>query len=338
MLIGEVAQRAGVSARMLRHYDAIGLVPPTGRTAGGYREYSPEDVRRLFHVVSLRSLGLPLEEVKRALDDADFRPGTLVAELIATTQERIARDQELLGRLRRVRDGGPAAWGDVLDVVALLRGLDSIDPGRRQQVALSTAEDDQASAVPMAEALLREDDPVVEGALQWALARSGGDALRVLERALGSPEEEVRGRAVSAIAKIGGDDAHRVLAGALDHPDAVVRGRAALVLGAGGSSAAAPELVRMVVEGVDDVEAAEVLGGLARQHGTAEELVRLVAAELHRPGAPGEARVRLVQALAELPAAATRALLTELADDPDPGVALVAVYLQREVHPPTSSG
>ena len=47
MLIGEVARRSGVSTRMLRHYDALGLVRPTGRTIGGYREYSEADIRRM---------------------------------------------------------------------------------------------------------------------------------------------------------------------------------------------------------------------------------------------------------------------------------------------------
>ncbi|MGW3562241.1 MerR family DNA-binding transcriptional regulator, partial [Streptomyces sp. NPDC000963] len=58
MLIGDVARRSGVSARMLRHYETLGLVRPTGRTGSGYREYSDEDIRRIFHVESLRSLGV----------------------------------------------------------------------------------------------------------------------------------------------------------------------------------------------------------------------------------------------------------------------------------------
>jgi DNA-binding transcriptional MerR regulator len=84
MLIGEVSQRSGVSTRMLRHYDALGLVIPTGRTVGGYREYSAHDIGRLFHVECLRTLGLSLNEAKRALDDPDFAPATLVGELIRT--------------------------------------------------------------------------------------------------------------------------------------------------------------------------------------------------------------------------------------------------------------
>src|SRR3546814_13210589 len=71
MLIGEVSRRCGVSTRMLRHYDTLGLVKPTGRTSGGYREYSADDIRRLFHVESLRTLGLPLNAAQRALDEPD---------------------------------------------------------------------------------------------------------------------------------------------------------------------------------------------------------------------------------------------------------------------------
>ena len=59
---------------MLRHYDSLGLVRPTGRTGAGYREYSGEDIRRIFHVESLRSLGLSLRDVGRALDDPGFTP------------------------------------------------------------------------------------------------------------------------------------------------------------------------------------------------------------------------------------------------------------------------
>ena len=83
MLIGEVARRSGVSARMLRHFDRLGLVRPTSRSGTGYREYSPDDVRRLFHVESLRSLGLSLHDVGRALDDPNFAASGLVDELAA---------------------------------------------------------------------------------------------------------------------------------------------------------------------------------------------------------------------------------------------------------------
>lgn len=44
MLIGEVAERSGISSRMLRHYDRTGVVSPSGRTAGGYRYYTDEEL------------------------------------------------------------------------------------------------------------------------------------------------------------------------------------------------------------------------------------------------------------------------------------------------------
>jgi DNA-binding transcriptional MerR regulator len=87
VLIGDVARRSGVSARMLRHYDSLGLVRPKGRTDAGYREYSSEDIGRIFHIESPRSLGLSLREVGRALDDPGFTP----SELPPTTITSCAR-------------------------------------------------------------------------------------------------------------------------------------------------------------------------------------------------------------------------------------------------------
>ena len=110
MLIGEVSRRCGVSTRMLRHYDTLGLVKPTGRTSGGYREYSADDIRRLFHVESLRTLGLSLNEAKRALDEPDFAPADLVGELMQHTRQRIAAEEELLTKLERVDASAPSEW------------------------------------------------------------------------------------------------------------------------------------------------------------------------------------------------------------------------------------
>ncbi|MQT04258.1 MerR family transcriptional regulator, partial [Streptomyces jumonjinensis] len=94
MLIGDVARRSGVSARMLRHYESLGLVRPTGRTDSGYREYSSDNIRRIFHIESLRSLGLSLRDIRRALDDPGFAPAELVDDLIRQTRDRITAETE----------------------------------------------------------------------------------------------------------------------------------------------------------------------------------------------------------------------------------------------------
>jgi len=70
--VGELARLTGVTVRALHHYDEIGLVRPSQRTAAGYRLYDDDDVLRLQRVLLYRELGMPLEEIAAALDeDAD---------------------------------------------------------------------------------------------------------------------------------------------------------------------------------------------------------------------------------------------------------------------------
>lgn len=68
--VGELARLTGVTVRALHHYDEIGLVRPSQRTAAGYRLYGDADVLRLHQVLLLREVGLPLEEIAAAIDEA----------------------------------------------------------------------------------------------------------------------------------------------------------------------------------------------------------------------------------------------------------------------------
>ncbi|MET8648309.1 MerR family transcriptional regulator [Nocardia aurea] len=327
MLIGEVARRSGVSARMLRHYDSLGLVRPTGRTVGGYREYGPEDIRRIFHVEGLRSLGLSLRQIGRALDDPAFTPSALVGDLIRKTEQRLNRERELLDRLRAVDAAGPSGWQDALRTIELLRKLRSGDSARRQQAVLAPAEDVAMPAELLAEAILTESDLNVAGALRWALARAGGDGVAILAAGAASDDVDVRRRAILALAELPGDDTTAVLTDALGDPDPTVRRRAALALGARGVTRAVPELVGSVVEGGNDVEAAEVLGTLARDAQWAARIMDALADELTAHAADSAVRIRLTQALAEMPGTIALNLLRELARDRDRSVALLASAL-----------
>lgn len=125
MLIGDVARYTGVSVRMLRHYDAVGLVRPTGRTIGGYRDYSDDDVRTILQVKTLRSLGLTLKQIRCILEDPGRAPAALVDDLIRQTEERLDRERELLDRLRTIAASRPADWQEAVRIVKLVRGLGS---------------------------------------------------------------------------------------------------------------------------------------------------------------------------------------------------------------------
>jgi DNA-binding transcriptional MerR regulator len=326
VLIGEVARRSGVSARMLRHYESLGLVQPTGRSHAGYREYADEDIRRIFHVESLRSLGLSLRDVKRALEDPGFTPSGLVDDLIRRTRERIARETELLTRLRRIGDAEPSGWPDVLQVVALLHALGSDSPERRQRAALAT-ETTPAPVEALVEAALNETDPNVAGALRWALAQSGDSGPALLAEGLNSPRPEVRKRAVHALAEIPTDTATALLHDALTNTDIGVRRYAAMILGTRGVADTIPTLIDMIVDEVNDVDAADALSVLANDPALAERIATGLAGRLSPGDTAAPARRRITQALADIPGTTATRTLEKLSDDEDRGVALTAAYL-----------
>ncbi|WP_156842795.1 Cu(I)-responsive transcriptional regulator [Novosphingobium aquimarinum] len=66
MNIGGASRASGVSQRMIRHYEAIGLIPPPVRR-GKYRDYSDADVHRLKFIANARDLGFPIEEIRALL-------------------------------------------------------------------------------------------------------------------------------------------------------------------------------------------------------------------------------------------------------------------------------
>ena len=67
MNIGEAAQRSGVSAKMVRHYESLGLLPPVVRTEAGYRQYGDNEVHTLRFIRRARDLGFGMAEIGELL-------------------------------------------------------------------------------------------------------------------------------------------------------------------------------------------------------------------------------------------------------------------------------
>jgi MerR family transcriptional regulator, thiopeptide resistance regulator len=97
--VKEVAELAGVTIRTLHHYDAIGLLSPSARSAAGYRLYDDDDLLRLQQILIGRELGLSLEAIRRSLDDPHFdRRAALRAQRVELAA-RAERTQRMLSAI-----------------------------------------------------------------------------------------------------------------------------------------------------------------------------------------------------------------------------------------------
>lgn len=105
--IGEVAERVALSLRTIRHYEEVGLVPPSGRSTGGFRLYTDDDIERLQLVKHMKPLGFALEEMRDLLELRDRLAADLCDEERTALVERLlmyaaaseARCEKLRGEL-----------------------------------------------------------------------------------------------------------------------------------------------------------------------------------------------------------------------------------------------
>jgi len=103
MNIGQASKASGVSQRMIRHYEKIGLIPAPPRRDSGYRDYSGSDVERLRFVANARDLGFPVGEIGALLSlwSDTHRSSAEVKALAIARADDLRRKAEALEAMRR---------------------------------------------------------------------------------------------------------------------------------------------------------------------------------------------------------------------------------------------
>lgn len=124
--IGEASKHTGVSAKMIRYYESIGILPPAQRTEAGYRQYDKAALHSLRFVKRARSLGFSLEDVGRLLglwqdqkrSSAEVKK--LALEHILSLEKRMAEMQAMLDTLRELAS---SCQGDMRSDCPILEDL-----------------------------------------------------------------------------------------------------------------------------------------------------------------------------------------------------------------------
>lgn len=120
----EFAGRAGVTVRTLHHYDRLGLLKPSGRTAGGYRLYGERDFARLQQIMTLKFIGLPLKQIKGILERNELDlPGALRLQRKIVEEQRRRLDMALAAIERAEKSaaaGGEPDWEAFKKIVEVI--------------------------------------------------------------------------------------------------------------------------------------------------------------------------------------------------------------------------
>ena len=103
MKIGEASVASGVSQRMIRHYEKIGLVPAASRRDSGYRDYDERDVHTLRFIGRARDLGFPIDEIRTLLGlwHDRHRSSADVKQLALSRAAELKRKAKELDEMRR---------------------------------------------------------------------------------------------------------------------------------------------------------------------------------------------------------------------------------------------
>jgi MerR family transcriptional regulator, copper efflux regulator len=115
MKIGEASSQSGVSQRMIRHYEAIGLIGKAARRDSGYRDYDERDVHTLRFIRRARDLGFPIEEIGKLLalwQDRSRASSDVKALALARAEELKRKEFEIQAMRRSLEQLARTCHGD----------------------------------------------------------------------------------------------------------------------------------------------------------------------------------------------------------------------------------
>jgi len=124
--IGEAARHSGVSAKMIRHYEGIGLISKAARTYSGYRTYAASDVHTLRFIRQARNLGFSIKQIEQLLGlwRNQRRPSSKVKALAQEHMAELdARIAELQAMKRTLQELAAHCHGDERPECPILEGL-----------------------------------------------------------------------------------------------------------------------------------------------------------------------------------------------------------------------
>lgn len=127
MRIGEAARASGISERMIRHYEGIGLIAPAARRDSGYRDYGPRDVHTLRFIARARDLGFALEEIRQLLalwNDHGRASSDVKSLALARAAELKRKEAELREMRRSLEHLAASCHGDGRPDCPILGGLE----------------------------------------------------------------------------------------------------------------------------------------------------------------------------------------------------------------------
>lgn len=141
--VGEVATATGLTVRTLHYYEEIGLLVASARSGAGHRLYDADDVERLYRICLLRRLGLPLDQIGKALDDPAW-------DLRGAMTGHVAELDARLDAMRRLRVGltqllGSLEHADTDDILTVLEAMAMLDTTVQRRISYLVYTDIEAA-------------------------------------------------------------------------------------------------------------------------------------------------------------------------------------------------